>query len=65
MVVIVLPVEVEVNVKALPERFHTVPANSDMEPRTFNVGDVPVANVTVPADTVMSRQANAPVMVTV
>jgi len=57
-------VVVELNVIA-PVELHTVPANSVMEPRMFNVGDVPVANVTVPADTVMSRQANAPVMVTV
>ncbi len=63
-VVTVLPVDVELNVIA-PVLLHTVPANSVMEPRTFNVGDVPVANVTVPADTVMSRQFKAPVMVTV
>jgi hypothetical protein len=63
-VVIVRPVDVDVNV-ILPVELHTVPANSDMEPRTFSVGDVPVANVTVPADTVMSRQAKAPVIVTV
>jgi hypothetical protein len=47
------------------EELHTVPASSVMEPRISSVGDAPVANVTVPADTVMSRQANAPVMVTV
>ena len=64
LVVIVVPVAVEENV-IVPLELHTVPATSDMEPRTFNVGNVPVANVTVPADTVMSRQANAPVMVTV
>lgn len=64
LVVTVLPVDVELNV-IVPVLLHTVPANSDMEPRMFNVGDVPVANVTVPADTVMSRQAKAPVMVTV
>jgi hypothetical protein len=64
LVVTVLPVVVDENVIVAVE-LHTVPATSDMEPRTFNVGDVPVANVTVPADTVMSRQAKAPVMVTV
>ena len=64
LVVTVLPVLVDENV-IVPVLLHTVPANKDMEPRTFSVGDVPVANVTVPADTVMSRQAKAPVMVTV
>jgi hypothetical protein len=57
-------VVVELNV-ITPVELHTVPATNDMEPRTFSVGDVPVANVTVPADTVMSRQFKAPVMVTV
>ena len=64
LVVTVLPVLIEVKVIA-PVELHTVAAASDMEPRMFSVGDVPVANVTVPADTVMSRQANAPGMVTV
>ena len=64
LVVIVLPVVVELNVMG-PVLLHTVPAINDIEPRTSSVGVVPVANVTVPADTVMSRQANAPVMVTV
>jgi hypothetical protein len=64
LVVIVRPVVVELNV-IVPEELHTVPASSNMEPRISSVGDVPVANVTVPADTVMSRQAKAPVMVTV
>jgi len=64
LVVIVLPVVVDENVIA-PVEFHTVPANKDIEPRTSSVGVVPVANVTVPADTVISRQAKAPVMVTV
>ena len=63
-VVTVLPVVVDENVIA-PVELHTVPANSDMEPRMLSVGPVPVANVTAPADTVMSRQAKAPVMVTV
>jgi hypothetical protein len=48
-----------------PVELHTVPATNDIEPRMFSVGEVPVANVTVPAETVMSRQARAPVMVTV
>jgi hypothetical protein len=64
LVVIVLPVVVELNVMG-PVLLHTVPANNDMEPRISIAGDVPVANVTVPADTVMSRQVSAPVMVTV
>jgi hypothetical protein len=64
LVVTVLPVVVELNVSA-PVELHTVPAINDIEPRTSSVGDVPVANVTVPADTVISRQAKAPVMVTV
>ena len=64
LVVIVFPVVVALKV-IVPLEVHTVPASSDIEPRTFSVGDVPVANVTVPADTVMSRQAKAPVMVTV
>jgi len=64
LVVTVLPVVVELKVITLVE-LHTVPASSDMEPRMLSVGDVPVANVTVPADTVMFRQAKAPVMVTV
>ncbi len=64
LVVTVLPVVVDENVIG-PVELHTVPAINDMEPRTSNVGDVPAANVTVPADTVMSRQAKAPVMVTV
>ena len=64
LVVIVLPVVVELNVIP-PVELHTVPANKDMEPRMFSVGDVPVAKVTVPAETVMSRHAKAPVIVTV
>ena len=64
LVVTVLPVLVDVNVIA-PVELHTVPASKDIDPRTSSVGDVPVANVTVPAETVMSRQAKAPVMVTV
>jgi len=63
-VVTVLPVLVDVNVIVAPV-LHTVPASRDIEPRISSVGEVPVANVTVPADTVMSRQAKAPVMVTV
>lgn len=63
-VVTVLPVTVELNVVA-PVELHTVPANSDIEPRMSSVGDVPVAKVTVPAETVMFRHAKAPVIVTV
>ena len=63
-VVIVLPVAVEEKV-IVPVLDHNVPATNVIEPRTFNVGDVPVANVTVPADTVISRHAKAPVIVTV
>ena len=61
---IVLPVVVELKV-IVPVMLHTVPAISDIDPRIPREGVVPVANVTVPADTVMSRQFNAPVMVTV
>jgi hypothetical protein len=64
LVVTVRPVAMEENVIA-PVELHTVPATNDIEPRMFSVGEVPVANVTVPAETVMSRQARAPVMVTV
>lgn len=63
-VVTVLPVVVDVNV-IVPVEFHTVPARRVIDPATLNVGVVPVAKVTVPADTVMSRQARAPVIVTV
>jgi hypothetical protein len=62
-VVTVLPVDVELNVVA-PVELHTVPASNDMEPAMFSVGLVPVANVTTPAETVISRQFRAPVMVT-
>jgi hypothetical protein len=64
LVVIVFPVVVALNVTG-PVALQTVPAISDIEPLMANVGDVPVANVTVPADTVISRQVNAPVQVTV
>ena len=63
-VVIVLPVVVELNV-IVPVLVQTVPATNDIDPDIARVGVVPVANVTVPADTVMFRQANAPVIVTV
>ena len=55
---------VAVNVTA-PVAFQTVPATVDQLPATVSVGVVPVANVTVPVLTVISKQANAPVMVTV
>lgn len=64
LVVIVLPVVVELNVMG-PVLLHTVPVTNDMEPRISIDGVVPVANVTVPADTVMSRQVKPPVIVTV
>ena len=64
LVVIVFPVVVALNV-IVPVELHTVPASKDMEPRTSSVGPVPVAKVTVPADTVISRHAKAPVIVTV
>ena len=64
LVVTVLPVVVAEKV-IVPVALHTVPANSDIEPRMSSVGDVPVAKVTVPAETVMSRHAKAPVIVTV
>ena len=63
-VVNVLPVVVEENVIAAFE-VHTVPASRDMEPAMFRDGPVPVAKVTVPAETVMSRQFRPPVIVTV
>ena len=63
-VVTVFPVVVDEKVIA-PVLDQIVPAASNIDPRIFSVGDVPVANVTVPADTVMSRPANAPVIVTV
>ena len=55
---------VAVNVTA-PVILHTVPAIVDRLPATLKVGVVPVASVTVPALTVMSKQASAPVIVTV
>ena len=62
LVVIVLPVVVALNV-ILPEAFQTVPATKDIDPL---IASVPLlVNVTVPADTVKSRQVKAPVNVTV
>jgi hypothetical protein len=63
-VVIVLPVDVELNVTA-PVVLQVVPASKDMEPEIANVGVVPWAKVTDPADTDKSRQVNAPVQVIV
>jgi hypothetical protein len=63
-VVTVLPVVVALNV-VTPVLFHTVPATNDILPDTISVGEVPVAKVTVPADTVISKQRIAPVRVTV
>jgi hypothetical protein len=63
-VVTVFPVVVALKV-TVPVADQTVPDTKDMEPLIANVGLVPVANVTVPAETVMSKQVNAPVHVTV
>jgi hypothetical protein len=63
-VVTVFPVVVALNV-IVPVVGQRVPAISDIDPLIANVGVVPSANVTVPADTVISRQVNAPVQVTV
>lgn len=64
LVVIVLPVVVALNVIA-PVLLQTVPATNDIEPVTANVGVVPVAKVTTPALTVISKHSKAPVIVTV
>jgi hypothetical protein len=64
LVVTVLTATEELNV-IVPVLFHTVLAASDILPDTASVGVVPVAKVTVPADTVISKQVNAPVIVTV
>jgi hypothetical protein len=62
LVLIVLPVVVALKVK-VPVADQTVAAVNDILPDTVIV---PVlVKVTVPADTVMSKQANAPVNVTV
>jgi hypothetical protein len=61
---VIVAAVVDVNVTR-PVEFQTVPAIVDQLPLTFNVGVVPVAKVTTPALTVMLRQANAPVIVTV
>jgi len=63
-VVTVLPAIVDEKFIA-PVLDQTVPTASDIDPRILRVGVVPVANVTVPADTVISRHAKAPVIVTV
>jgi hypothetical protein len=62
LVVTVLPVVVALNVIA-PVELHTVPANKDIDP--LIVGVPVLLNVTVPAETVKSRQVSAPVNVTV
>jgi hypothetical protein len=49
----------------VPVEFQIVPATRDIDPLIASVGVVPVENVTVPADTVISKQARAPVIVTV
>ena len=55
---------VELNV-IVPVLDQTVPAIKLIPPEMASVGVVPVANVTVPADTVMLKQVSAPVIVTV
>lgn len=62
--VVIVCVVVELNVMA-PVLDQTVPAIKEMSPETASVGAVPVANVTVPADTVILKQVSAPVIVTV
>ena len=57
-----LPVVVALNV-IKPVAFQTVAATKDIEP--LIVGVPLPENVTVPADTVISKQVNAPVSVTV
>ena len=63
-VVMVFPVVVALNVIA-PVAFQVMPAARVIDPETASVGDVPVAKVGVSAETVMSRQSIAPVIVTV
>ena len=62
--VIVLPTAVAAKVNA-PEKLNTVVEVSANDPLTASVGVVPLAKVTVPAETVKSRHRSAPVMVTV
>ena len=64
LVVTVFPVVVALNVIEEVED-QVPPASKVKEPLTVNDGVVPVANVTVPAETVKSRQVKAPVRVTV
>ena len=64
LVVIVFPVVVAFSVM-VPVADHTVPETKNKDPLIENVGLVPCASVTVPADTVRSRHVNAPVHVTV
>ena len=63
LVVIVLPVVVALNV-TVPVAFQTVPAIRDIDPETASVAPAP-PNVTVPAETVISRHVDAPDIVTV
>ena len=62
--VVIVRLVVELNV-IVPVLLQTVPAIKLIPPEIASVGVVPVANVTVPADTVILKQANAPVIVTV
>jgi hypothetical protein len=66
LVVIVFPVVVELKVIVfVPELDQTVPAKRVIDPAIFIVGPDTLVKVTVPADTVRLRQANAPVKLTV
>jgi hypothetical protein len=64
LVVTVLPVDVELNVIPTFE-FHMVPETRNIDPLIFKVGEVPVTNVTVPLETLISKQFSAPDNVTV
>ena len=59
-----VPAPTKRKVKVAPEKA-VVPAVQVTLPFTSMLGDVPVANVTVPAETVQSKQFSAPVRVTV
>jgi hypothetical protein len=64
LVVIVFPAVVALKLTAAVV-LHIVPARRVIDPYIENEGEVPFANVTVPAETVISKQFKAPVQVTV
>ena len=64
VVMVFVPAPVNVKAKIAPENT-VVPAVQATLPFTDIDGDVPVANVTTPADTVQFKQAKEPVSVTV